>query len=531
MKWFEGSINEAVATSKSRKAIFVVFIEGKDDTSVQFAEAINATDVSCRLEQDDFVAIRLESGSDTYRFFAQIYQLVPVPSLFFIGENGTPLEIIAGSTTVTDLATKIDLVLTKVGKNKNASVNLIDAEQKATAAGAATNSNAKVDVDQKNENTTEAKSIEVPVAQTVSDNVNNDVTKSSIKEEPSTSLKANEAPKPVNETIEAPTKEELTVEEKIEKARQLIELQRKQRIEEEERKEREREIERRKVSHDVQKLRQKQQDLEMKQAYEERMREKAADTAAREKVLQQIAQDKLERKQKELAAKGIMQQQQQLQQQTEPTISEPSESPISTTTISRIQFRLPSGNPYVAQFEPTSTLRDLRTYVVENIDLPFRQFAMSTSFPRRELMHEDDDKTLLELELVPTAVILILPLKNPNVTATVKSSEDVGIIPRFMWSTFALFSAVYYYLIGYFTGGGRNKPKQPSTSAENKDTENNGGGAVASNVQNVASSSGRYLGNRGNTTIKTEGNIHRLHSGGDDNDENNTWNGNSTQQM
>lgn len=27
-------------------------------------------------------------------------------------------------------------------------------------------------------------------------------------------------------------------------------------------------------------------------------------------------------------------------------------------------------------------------------------------------MPEDDDKTLLELELVPTAVILILPLKN-----------------------------------------------------------------------------------------------------------------------
>lgn len=28
MKWFEGSINEAVATSKARKAIFVVFVGG-----------------------------------------------------------------------------------------------------------------------------------------------------------------------------------------------------------------------------------------------------------------------------------------------------------------------------------------------------------------------------------------------------------------------------------------------------------------------------------------------------------------------
>lgn len=521
MKWFEGSINEAVATSKSRKAIFVVFIEGKDDTSAQVAEAINATEVSCRLEQEHFVAIRLESGSETYRFFAQIYQLVPVPSLFFIGENGTPLEIIAGSTTANDLATKIDLVLTKVGKNKNASINLIDAEQKAAATSI--NSNVKIEEDKKDDNVMES-NVEVLLAQSTPENESNNIIKDDIKEEPSTSLK--EPSKSVNETKETSTKE-LTAEEKRARAQQLIMLQNKQRLEEEERKEREREIERRKIGRDVQKLRQKQQDLEMKQAYEERMREKAADAAAREKVLQQIAQDKLERKQKELAM-----QQQHVQQQSES--SEPSEPSISTATVSRIQFRLPSGNPYIAQFEPTNTLRDLRTYVVQNINLPFRQFAMSTSFPRRELMPEDDDKTLLELELVPTAVILILPLKNSNVTTTVTSTQDVGIVPRLVWSTFAIFTAVYYYIIGYFSGGIRkNTSKQSGNAIEKKDS-NNAGGSISPNIQNFASTSGlvrRYLGNQGSTTIKTEGNIHRLQSGGDDNDENNTWNGNSTQQM
>lgn len=75
--------------------------------------------------------------------------MVPVPSLFFIGENGTPLEIIAGNTTATDLVTKIDLVLTKVGKNKNASINFINSEQKSTAADNAINSNIIIDVDKK----------------------------------------------------------------------------------------------------------------------------------------------------------------------------------------------------------------------------------------------------------------------------------------------------------------------------------------------------------------------------------------------
>lgn len=86
----------------------------------------------------------------------------------------------------------------------------------------------------------------------------------------------------------------------------------------------------------------------------------------------------------------------------------------SNATVTRIQFRLPSGSSHTGQFEPSNTLRTLRTYVAENSDLPFRQFAMSTSFPRRELTNEENDKTLLELELVPTAVILILPLKNVN---------------------------------------------------------------------------------------------------------------------
>lgn len=49
----------------------IIFI-GKDDTSTQFAQAINVTEVSTQLEHEDFVAIKLESGSEPYRFFAQI---------------------------------------------------------------------------------------------------------------------------------------------------------------------------------------------------------------------------------------------------------------------------------------------------------------------------------------------------------------------------------------------------------------------------------------------------------------------------
>ncbi|KAL0103314.1 hypothetical protein PUN28_017533 [Cardiocondyla obscurior] len=535
MKWFTGSIIEAVETSKSRKAVFVVFVEGKDDTSVQLARSIDATEVSSRLEEEHFVAIRLESGSESYRFFAQIYQLVPVPSLFFIGGNGIPLEIVAGSTTAAELGSIIDNVLTKAGKsNKQSSLNLIDAEQKAAVASSSSSNNNTVETTTSNINDSNSNlnaDLTSAIAESIQSNIstNENVKEDTAKAE--TSLNAgnqdnNEASAKINAEVKQDNQNnELTAEEKIERARQLIDVQRKQRLEEEQKKEWEREVERRKMGRSTQKLRQMQQDLEVKQAQEEKLREKAEEAAAREKVRQQIAQDKLERKQKELA---LQQQMQQVQSQEQPRyIPAP-----SNATVTRIQFRLPSGTSHTSQFEPSNTLSTLRSYVTENISLPFRQFAMSTSFPRRELTNEENNKTLLELELVPTAVILILPLKNSNVTTVVTSAQDVGFFSRFIWSFFTPVIRIYNYIVGYFSGtnGDANQQRTDSNS-DSVESVNNSDRAVSPNQRNVVQSSGRYLGNRGRTTIRAQGNVHRLHSGGDDNDENNTWNGNSTQQM
>lgn len=42
--------------------------------------------------------------------------MVPVPSMFFIGGNGVPLEVVAGEVTVPELLQKITSVLEKGGK-------------------------------------------------------------------------------------------------------------------------------------------------------------------------------------------------------------------------------------------------------------------------------------------------------------------------------------------------------------------------------------------------------------------------------
>lgn len=554
MKWFEENVHLAVHKSKSTKAIFVVFVEGKDEASAQFMQALNVTEVSKYFETEDFVAIKLESGSEQYRFFAQIYHLVPVPSLFFIGVNGIPLEIIVGNTTATELTSKIESVLIKSGKKSpNSSSDLIESEKKSSELSNTSDASTsevttdtekvteKEDVPEKSiETVTKTEVEDKPEESTSTDLKETDVKKTDVKETDlkeadvketdvkETDVKETDAPTTSNETKED-SDTDLTMQEKLDRARQLIEAQKKQRQEEEEKKQKEKELERRKLGREMQKMKQMQQDWQVKKAQEERRKEKAAENAAREKVRLQIAQDKLERKQKELAL--------QPKQSSPPPAEQPKPRPawLTDATITRIQFRLPSGNPHMAPFSPSDTLSVLRTYVTENIDLPFRQFVMSTSFPRRNLTDEDDKKTLLELELVPRAVILILPLKNNNTkanTTSVTSAQDVGFFSRFMWSLFAPVIGIYNYVMGYFnrTLNGNTDPNNEDTANPSNDS-NTGEESTFPNLQNIARSTGRNFSNLNGATIRAQGNIHRLHTDGDDNDENNTWNGNSTQQM
>ncbi|XP_034941852.1 UBX domain-containing protein 4-like [Chelonus insularis] len=522
MKWFSGSINEAVATSKSRKAIFVVFVAGSDEASIEATKVIDTPEISSSLEKDDFVAIKLESGSESYRFFAQIYQLVPVPSLFFIGRNGKPLEIVAGNITTSNLISKIDIVLSKAKEN-GTSDDLIKAEQSAAVASSSHSSTSNVPTNEastvKTSQLIENQSA-INASQTHTEKIKEDLS----SKEASSSLNS----ETVQVASENNDKKDLTPEEKVERAKKLIELQKQQKLEQEREKEKLQEKERREIGKQMQSARRQQQDLEMKLAHEERKKEKAAELEARERIRHQIAQDKLERKQREQALLQQTMQQQQQQQNNQPRPSGSSVFPNDGNT--RIQFRLPSGNPHTATFEATSTLRELRAYVVGNIDLPFQEFSLSMSFPRRDLNQEDDEKTLLELQLVPNAVILILPVRNIKSTSVV-AAEDSSFLSRFVWALFAPILTVYNYLSGQLFGTQTRDRNQQNDSNSSDGPSIRTSRVFSSN--DMSQSTGVVRRNIGGSSVSVRGlrNVHRLHSGGDDNDENNTWNGNSTQQM
>ncbi|XP_069167066.1 UBX domain-containing protein 4 [Procambarus clarkii] len=109
MKWFEGSIPEAIGAAKSRNAIFVVYVHDSSEASKSTDEALGQKDISSVLGSDKFVAIQLENGTEGAKQFSQIYPLVLVPSLFFIsGQTGIPLEVLGGPLNVENLRHKLD---------------------------------------------------------------------------------------------------------------------------------------------------------------------------------------------------------------------------------------------------------------------------------------------------------------------------------------------------------------------------------------------------------------------------------------
>lgn len=207
--------------------------------------------------------------------------------------------------------------------------------------------------------------------------------------------------------------------------------------------ERLKEIERRKVGQSVQELRRWQKDQEMKQLLEDREKEKLEAKLAREKVLAQIKQDKEERQSKS----------QPLSPVTTNVPKPESTSPLQfKSDKTRLQFKLPDGSSNTHEFSISDTLQSVIGYINENLKLTFTNFKLSTTFPRREFSVGDYSQTLADLQLIPNAVILILPQNN----GTLNTSTANGALTTLLWSLFSPILGIFDYLKGLIFGRSQN---------------------------------------------------------------------------
>uniref|UniRef100_A0A3B4G313 UBX domain-containing protein 4 n=1 Tax=Pundamilia nyererei TaxID=303518 RepID=A0A3B4G313_9CICH len=471
MLWFQGSIPDAIKSAKQRSLVFVVVITGEDEQSAQLMSSWEDDRVS-EAAQKCCVAIKVEAKSDTCAQFSQIYPVVCIPSSFFIGENGIPLEVIAGSVSAEELIKRINRVDQVLMQCVNY-VNTVNYFFEITVPGVVI-------------------------------------------------LFCNCKDKIPARCVIGSFSYFVRLTKKLEERRE-------QRKKGEEENEIRKEMERRKVGKDMQDFKRKQEEEKTKRLLEERNREKAEEKAARERVKQQIAMDRADRaarytktREDEKAAKLALLQARQAEEEArkEALVRERS-------TIARIQFRLPDGSSFTNQFPSQSRLQEARNFAAQEVGNRYGNFSLATMFPRREFTSEDLNKTLLELDLAPSASVVLLPQSGRPANTVVQSSG--GGIWAVLGTLLYPLLAVWRFLSSFVfaTPPPSAASDQPRSPAQQSSSYNS---SSASNKAKRGNLSKHTLENRPKE-FKKDGKVCRLRTQEDSEDDNNTWNGNSTQQM
>lgn len=201
----------------------------------------------------------------------------------------------------------------------------------------------------------------------------------------------------------------LTEEEKLEqkhKLEQIIKERREKKMEQEKKEQLEREKLRRKQGKDVVSTKQRLQEMEMKKIAEDRRKEKMEDQKARQRVKEQIAKDREDRKQRDLQNQNVAPS--AATTATQEARTSVQQQPKKEYDKCRLQIRLPTGQSLTQQFGVKEQLAAVRLYVQMNrTDGSTDPFALMTTFPKRVFTEEDMEKPLSELNLVPSAVVLV----------------------------------------------------------------------------------------------------------------------------
>jgi len=501
MDWYEGSIGQAIQCAKMSNSVFVVVIYGadEDEISKKFLEVLNEADISSKLKKANAVCIKIQNGTESCTQFSQIYPVILVPSIYFIdSQSGTNIETTGGSAEKDNLLQSIEKAL------KYQPINTADTVADSVASP-------------RNERVEQARQ----------------VLQSEVVQE------ASEEDKPSTPTTT------LSLEERVERAKRLLADKQAQKAKEETEKSKSQESERREMGKLVAENKKKNEDAEFRKAAEERQKEKEESRLALIKIKEQIAQDRAERSDKfnkEKLEREEKRKDQEMQKLAEEA-KKAEQLAIERSSVALIQFKLPNGVSQIHRFDPADTIGGLYNYVIDELTTPYgSNVSLSTTFPSRNLDDVERTSSLRENGLVPSTTILILP-KNRG---TMSSSSGNGGIFDYIWLLLTPLTALWALLSSFMSG---NTETQGAASAGNQNTsrlldtsdlQNTSRLLNTSNPSSSQSSSAgpstssnvrkRKATPSGTSGVRTEGNIARLRSD-DSDDEQNTYNGNSTQQM
>ncbi|KAI0226221.1 UBX domain-containing protein 4 [Lamellibrachia satsuma] len=392
-----------------------------------------------------------------------------VPSTFFISDGGVPLEVTAGHLDADALVDKIEAVI-QMHLNR---LELEKDEQSQTPKPAS-----------------EARAASTSV--------------------PSQQLAA-------NSDVDNPLSS------RVAKAKDLIAQKQQQKALKEKEEAKRNEKERRVMGQQLHQMRQQQADEQMKEDAENVKKDREEAKKARERVKAQIAQDRAERaarfQQEKAERDQAVANKQQARQAASSEVRTKHESARRESAV--LQFRLPDGSSVTQQFPSSDTLAVARDFVTQHVGSSLGAFRLSTMFPKREFLNEHMSQTFLDLGLVPTSVVMILPARHEASRAGPVASST-GLL----WTLLSPFLGIWNFISTMLFA----TPSQPHGSYNDADRQvSEPEPAATPSTQSTSGQRNRPQSSYG-MRKRPQGNMHRLSA--DDSDEDNaTWNGNSTQQL
>ncbi|KAL4062529.1 ubiquitin-related domain-containing protein [Scleroderma yunnanense] len=173
----------------------------------------------------------------------------------------------------------------------------------------------------------------------------------------------------------------------------------------------------RKQGKDLNKIKEELRAKELIKEAEQKRKDKVDDAKARAAIKAQIEADKKARAEKAAREKALREGKPVLDNPGSPsTLPLPAAAPSSSSTVAgkdfrdtRLQIRLATGGaPYTTTLPSESTLRDVAEFVAaQTLSVSIDAVTFTQQFPRKTFSPSDFTKTLRELGLTPSAVLIV----------------------------------------------------------------------------------------------------------------------------
>ncbi|KAI9143505.1 hypothetical protein BKA69DRAFT_1165270 [Paraphysoderma sedebokerense] len=443
--FFPGPLVDAIQKTSLSAAILLVFLHLNDPPSAQLRDILSSQDTASLITRNDIVALDLERHSDGGIMFAQVYPVADLPAIYLI-YNGTIQSVILGNdVSAESVQSQLEKVVHAVNQMK---------------AGVITGSSSPTSPNQPSPQSPR------PTTSSTSPSL----TSSSSSRQQQSQRDPRPPTRPSANTASLISNEAEAEKKRREESKVLSEMK------------------------EIQKERENQQLIEI------RKKQKQKEQEYKRQLLQQIERDRLERRSKFNHSSSNSDLHSAAEDANKSLNS--SSSSLSDPGMTNISIRLTDGNVIRSKFNTSDTLLNVREFVDQKRTDPSTPYTLVQNFPKVTYTAQDETKTLVELNLIPSATLILKPAKQ---ISTAYTSESPGVIGSTVSWAYDTTSSVFNWVKGWVQNPTTDSGNQQQTSS--------------STHPNSASSNSRFQSLHGNSSNDDK-----------DKEKRQTYNGNSTMQ-